>query len=71
MIFAKIEKQKIIPEIDNDILDRINQVYIDTRYPADYGLLPGGKPSLEMIDKFYEYTKSIYLMAEKIIINFG
>lgn len=70
MILSKIEKLKINLEIDNDMLDRINQVYIDTRYPADFGLLPGGKPSLEMIDKFHEYAKSINAMAEEIINKF-
>ena len=70
MIYTKIEKLKINLEIDNDMLDSINQIYIDTRYPADFGLLPGGKPSLKMIDKFYEYAKSIYAMAEEIINKF-
>jgi hypothetical protein len=26
--------------IDDDMLDQVNQVYIDARYPADFGILP-------------------------------
>ena len=29
-------------QIDEDVLDEMNQVYIESRYPADLGLLPGG-----------------------------
>jgi len=48
-------------------LDQINQVYIDTRYPADFGLLPEGKPSEEKIQKFIEEAEKILNNAEKII----
>ena len=30
------------PAVDEDVLDEMNQVYIESRYPADLGLLPGG-----------------------------
>lgn len=53
--------------MDEDILDQMNQVYIDTRYPADFGLLPEGKPSEERIRKFIEEAEKIYNKAEKII----
>jgi len=32
---------------DEGMLDEINEIYIDSRYPADLGLLPYGKPTLE------------------------
>jgi hypothetical protein len=31
-------------DIDLDLLDQINNVYIDSRYPTDLGLIPGDKP---------------------------
>jgi HEPN domain-containing protein len=54
-------------KIEEEIIDQINQVYIDTRYPADFGLLPEGNPSKEKIEKFIEEAESIYNQSEKII----
>ena len=31
-------------EIDSEALTFLNDVYIDSRYPADFGILPFGKP---------------------------
>lgn len=46
--------------IDQEILDQINELYIDSRYPADLGLLPDGKPSKETAFKFYELARQIH-----------
>jgi HEPN domain-containing protein len=54
-------------EVDEEILDQINQVYIDTRYPADFGLLPEGKPSKEKINKFIEEAEKVFNKIEEII----
>ena len=42
------------------MLDEINEIYIDSRYPADLGLLPYGKPTLEDAKEFYEFAQSIF-----------
>ncbi|MEA2099439.1 MAG: HEPN domain-containing protein, partial [Campylobacterota bacterium] len=47
-----------IDALDN--LDTLNQLYIDSRYPGDMGLLPYGKPSLEDAQEFYEFTFDIF-----------
>lgn len=64
-IEEEIDEKNI--KLDEEILDQINQVYIDTRYPADFGLLPEGKPSEEKIKKFIEEAEKILNNAEKII----
>ena len=47
--------------IDNYlILDSLNTLYIDSRYPGDMGLLPYGKPTLEDAKEFYEFAKGIF-----------
>ena len=43
----------------------INELYIDSRYPGDIGLLPHGKPTLQYAKKFYEFAQEIF---EKICI---
>ena len=45
--------------IDENILAEINDVYIETRYPPDLGLMPNGIPSEETIRKFIEEIETI------------
>ena len=47
-------------EIDKDILDLLNELYIDSRYPGHFGLLPNGKPSLMKAKKFYNEANNIF-----------
>lgn len=45
---------------DIDMLDRLDAVYTESRYPSDLGLLPYGKPSIEDATSFYDFAKQIY-----------
>lgn len=45
---------------DEELLDDINDLYIDSRYPGSFGLLPNGKPSLEDAKEFYEFALDIF-----------
>ena len=37
----------------------LNEIYIDSRYPGDLGLLPDGLPTKEQANEFIEYAKEI------------
>ncbi|BCD62061.1 hypothetical protein NitYY0826_C0930 [Nitratiruptor sp. YY08-26] len=52
---------------DDDLLDTLNQLYIDSRYPGDMGLLPYGKPTLEDAKEFYKFANDIFEQAIRII----
>jgi HEPN domain-containing protein len=39
-------KDKIDVQIDTELLIILDQLYIDSRYPGEMGLLPNGKPSV-------------------------
>ena len=52
------EKQEI--DIDIDLLQKVGELYIESRYPGDFGLLPDGKPTLEETRIFYLFAKGIY-----------
>ena len=43
----------------NIILQPLDSLYIDARYPGDLGLLPDGKPSREDAKSFYKFAKDI------------
>ena len=50
--------------IDEKKLMVINEVYIDSRYPGDLGLMPDGMPTNEQVKEFIKYVNEI-----KAIIN--
>ena len=45
---------------NQEIFDQINELYIDSRYPTDLGLLPDGKPSREIAEEFFNITTNIF-----------
>jgi HEPN domain-containing protein len=60
--------EKIIEiEIDEDLVDQLNDLYIDSRYPTDIGFLPDGKPSVEKAKMFYEYASETFEIINKKI----
>ena len=42
------------------MLGIINEVYIDSRYPGDLGLLPHGKPTMSEIETFIVFCETIF-----------
>jgi len=54
------EAKKNIPVDIND-LSTIDDIYIDTRYPADLGLLPNGFPSTEQAKEIIEICSRIFV----------
>ena len=47
-------------DFDEDKLGLLNKLYIDSRYPGDFGLLPNGKPSIEDANGFQKFAKEVY-----------
>ncbi len=47
-------------KIDVGILRTINELYIDSRYPGELGLLPNGNPTKEDAEKFFNIAKKVY-----------
>ncbi len=46
--------------VDQELFDQINELYIGSRYPMDLGLLPDGKPSKEIAEKFFSIATEIH-----------
>ena len=57
-------KEIIDLKIDETNLLLVNDIYSESRYPGEIGLLPDGLPTNEQAKDFIEYAKEI-----KIIIN--
>ena len=63
-LYSKVES---FIDIDYDKLEFINELYIESRYPGDMGLLPNGKPTLEDAKEFYEFALEIFDKVCKIL----
>lgn len=49
---------------DLDILEQLEAVYTESRYPDELGLLPHGKPTPQEAEKFYIFAKEIHEVTE-------
>lgn len=50
----------IIMDVDPMLIEILDKLYIDARYPGDLGLLPNGKPTLERAEKFLVFAKTVH-----------
>lgn len=64
------EKYIEIP-VDRKTLEQVNEIYSDARYPSDIGLVPTGKPSLELARKFFKFAQYIHNEVFNNISNTG
>ena len=51
--------------VDKTLLEQVNEIYTDVRYPSDIGLVPSGKPSIKLAKEFYGFSLSIKNEIEK------
>ena len=68
-LFGILKKVKHL-KIDLNILQKLNDLYIESRYPNEFGLLPSGKPTLEDAREFYDFAKMIYEDVKQIVFTF-
>jgi len=55
-------------KIENeDMLESLNSLYIESRYPGSLGLLPNGRPTVEDAKEFYSFAKNIYDSVNKLL----
>jgi HEPN domain-containing protein len=49
-----------LSEAETNLPEIINEVYIDSRYPGDLGLLPHGKPTNEEVKTFIGFCETLF-----------
>ena len=49
-----------LSEPETVLLATINEVYIDARYPGDFGLLPSGKPTIAEAKNFIHFSEILF-----------
>ncbi len=55
-----------LAETETTLLEIINEVYIDARYPGDLGLLPHGKPTTSEVEAFIFFCE---VLLERLTIQ--
>jgi HEPN domain-containing protein len=56
----EVVRLKVTLAADVVLIEKMDKLYIDARYPGELGLLPDGKPTRVDAQEFYDYAKSIY-----------
>lgn len=59
-LLPKVNRHMVFIDTELDLLEDLDKLYIDSRYPGDFGLLPNGKPTVDEAKKFYELALLIY-----------
>ena len=62
-----IVRKKISIDVDLNVIKRLDEVYISTRYPSDLGLLPSGRPSIQDAKELYDFADALYRKVKKIL----
>lgn len=47
---------------------RLDQLYIDARYPGNLGLLPDGAPSIADAREFYDFSRGFNDTIKKMLV---
>ena len=62
-----IVRKQINIDVDLDMVKRLDEVYISTRYPSDLGLLPSGKPSIQDAKELFDFATTTYDAVKEIL----
>jgi HEPN domain-containing protein len=52
---------------DMEMLERLDTVYTESRYPDDMGLLPYGKPTIEDAKEFYRFAQAVHASVSDML----
>lgn len=55
--------------IDEDIIIALDSLYVESRYPGEFGLLPEGKPTQKQAQLFFDFALEIFLSVQKQLEN--
>jgi HEPN domain-containing protein len=61
-------KNRITFHVDVQTIKKLDEVYTETRYPSDLGLLPYGKPTQKEAKKLQEFAQEFYANAEALLL---
>jgi HEPN domain-containing protein len=63
----EIVRPKVTLDADAVLVETLDKLYIDARYPGELGLLPNGKPTREEAQRFYRFAQSLYEQIRRML----
>ena len=60
----QLVKQHIAIEFDEDIIQKLTELYINSRYPGEFGMMPEGRPTREDAEEFYKFAMDVFNYVE-------
>ena len=57
---VEITRPYLSMALDDTLVETLDRLYIDARYPGELGLLPSGKPSRNDAKRFSDFANRIY-----------
>jgi len=60
-------KDEIGFDLNEENLKTLNEIYVDSRYPGDMGLLPDGTPSKKRVKQFYDFANLVLKKVKKYL----
>ncbi len=67
-LFDKIAEM-IDFSVDDQLLDLIDKVYIEARYPVGLGMLPSGMPSVDLVNQMCDFAEYIYTNVVRLLAS--
>ena len=67
-LLARIKSYAVI-DAELDLLEDLDKLYVDARYPADFGLLPDGKPTVAEAIAFSKLAIYIHKNIKSVLSN--
>lgn len=56
-------------QINENLVIALDSLYIESRYPGEFGLLPEGKPTLKQGKQFFDFAKEVYTTISSHLEN--
>ncbi len=56
-------------DVDLGMLQTLDSLYIEARYPGELGLLPNGKPTIEEAGEFFGFAQNIYNSIKDFLVR--
>ena len=64
-----IVKDRLSFAVDELALKEISDIYTESRYPGELGLLPYGKPTVEDTKRFFDTAKAVYANISNLLAD--
>lgn len=55
--------------MDETLVIALDSLYIESRYPGEFGLLPEGKPTIKQSYLFFDFAKNVHTTIRSYLEN--